>query len=111
LADEYAELLRLRIAVCDAMLLRLRRMTMAATTAGNTRFSGWVDDMARKENDFHYIENRQFEDDKMHADILEGGDHAAAKKVSDAVAKDVGLTPAEIEALSAPPKKWKGKPK
>jgi hypothetical protein len=94
LADEYAELLRLRIAVCDAMLLRLRGMTMA-----------------RKENDFHYIENRQFEDDKMHADILEGGDHAAAKKVSDEVAKDVGLTPAEIEALSAPPKKWKGKPK
>jgi hypothetical protein len=59
--------------------------------------------MARKQNDFHYIENRQYEDDKLHADILADGDHAAAKKVSDQVARDVGSTEAEIGALSAPP--------
>jgi hypothetical protein len=61
--------------------------------------------MARKQNDFHYIENHLFEDEKLHNEILDDGDHAAAKKVSDQVARDVGLSPAEIEALSAPPKK------
>jgi hypothetical protein len=60
--------------------------------------------MARRQNDFHYIENRQFEDDKMHAAILADGDHAAAQKVSDQVARDIGLTDAEIAALHAPPK-------
>jgi predicted dinucleotide-binding enzyme len=67
--------------------------------------------MARKQNDFHYIENHQFEDDKIHAAILADGDHEAAKKVSDQVARDIGLTEAEIEALSAPPQNVKGKPK
>jgi hypothetical protein len=57
----------------------------------------------KRQNDFHQIENYQFVDDKMHAAILADGDHEAAKKVSDAVARDVGLTDAEIEALSAPP--------
>jgi hypothetical protein len=60
--------------------------------------------MARRNNDFHYIENRQFEDDKIHASILADGDHAAAKKVSDQVARDIGLTDAEIAALNTPPK-------
>ena len=67
--------------------------------------------MARRQNDFHYIENHQFEDDNIHAAILADGDHEAAKKVSDQVARDIGLTAAEIEALSAPPQNVKGKPK
>ena len=46
---------------------------------------------------------QRFEDDHLHAAILANGDHEAAKKVSDQVARDVGLTEAEIEALSAPP--------
>jgi hypothetical protein len=57
----------------------------------------------KRQNDFHQFENHQFVDDKMHAAILADGDHEAAKKVSDEVARDVGLTEAEIEALSAPP--------
>jgi hypothetical protein len=60
--------------------------------------------MARRQNDFHYIENRRFEDDKMHAAILADGDQAAAQKVGDQVARDIGLTDAEIAALHAPPK-------
>jgi hypothetical protein len=66
--------------------------------------------MARRQNDFHYIENRQFEDDKIHAAILADGDHEAARKVSDQVARGIGLTDAEIAALQeAPAKKGKGK--
>lgn len=60
--------------------------------------------MARKENDFYYIENHRFEDEKIHADILAGGDHEAAQKVSDQVAREIGLTDAEIAALHAPKK-------
>ena len=47
----------------------------------------------------------------MHEPILAEGDFEAAKKVSDAVARKLGLTEAEIAALSQPPKNWKGKPK
>jgi hypothetical protein len=60
--------------------------------------------MARRQNDFHYIENRRFEDDKMHAVVLADGDHEAAQKVSDQVARDIGLTDAEIAALHTPQK-------
>jgi len=59
--------------------------------------------MGRRQNDFYHIENHRFRDAKLHAGILDDGDHAAAQKVSDQVARDVGLTEAEIEALSAPP--------
>jgi hypothetical protein len=61
--------------------------------------------MARRQNDFHYIENHRFEDDKLHAAVLADGDHEAAQKVSDEVARDLGLTDAEIAALHAPPPK------
>jgi len=67
--------------------------------------------MAKKQNDFYYIENHRFEDKSMHEPILAEGDFEAAKKVSDAVARKLGLTEAEIAALSQPPKNWKGKPK
>jgi hypothetical protein len=59
--------------------------------------------MARRQNDFHYIENHRFEDDKMHAPILADGDHEAAQKVSDQVARKIGLTEAEIAALRGKP--------
>jgi hypothetical protein len=57
----------------------------------------------KRQNDFHQVGDGGFVDDKMHAAVLANGDHEAAKKVSDEVARDVGLTEAEIEALSAPP--------
>ena len=59
--------------------------------------------MGRRQNDLYSVSNHRFEDDHLHAAILANGDHEAAKKVSDRVARDVGLTEAEIEALSAPP--------
>jgi hypothetical protein len=55
--------------------------------------------MARRENDFYYIENHRFQDEKIHAEILADGDHEAARKVSDQVARAIGLTDAEIAAL------------
>ena len=58
----------------------------------------------KTQKDFHQIGDKGgFVDDKIHVAILADGDHEAAKKVSDEVARDVGLTEAEIEALSAPP--------
>jgi hypothetical protein len=65
--------------------------------------------MARRQNDFYAVQNHRFEDDHLHAAILANGDHAAAKKVSDQVARDIGLTEAEIKALSTAPKKGNGK--
>jgi hypothetical protein len=59
--------------------------------------------MARRENDFYYIENHRFQDAKIHAEILADGDHAAAQKVSDQVAREIGLTDAEIAALRGKP--------
>jgi hypothetical protein len=67
--------------------------------------------MARKQNDFHYHENHRYQDAKLHEPILADGDDEAAKKISDQVAREIGLTEAEIKALSAPPQKWKGKGK
>jgi hypothetical protein len=64
----------------------------------------WKQLMARRQNDFHYIENHRFEDDKMHAAVLADGDHEAAQKVSDQVARGIGLTDAEITALHTPQK-------
>jgi hypothetical protein len=61
--------------------------------------------MARRQNDFHYIENHRFEDDKMHAAILADGDHEAAQKISDQVARAIGLSDEEIAALHASQKK------
>jgi hypothetical protein len=58
----------------------------------------------KTQKDFHQTGDKGgFVDDKIHTAILADGDHEAAKKVSDEVARDVGLTEAEIEALSAPP--------
>jgi hypothetical protein len=59
--------------------------------------------MARKENDFYYIENHRFQDKKIHAEILADGDHEAAQKVSDQVARKIGLTEKEIVALRGKP--------
>jgi hypothetical protein len=55
--------------------------------------------MARKQNPFYYIENHRFEDEKIHDEILADGDHTAAQKVSDQVAREIGLTDVEIAAL------------
>jgi hypothetical protein len=64
--------------------------------------------MARKQNDFHYIENHRFQDDKIHSEVLDNGDHEAARKVSDEVARAI-LTEDEMDALHgnyrAPPDK------
>jgi HK97 family phage prohead protease len=61
--------------------------------------------MARHQSDFHYIERRKRQDEKLHAAILADGDDAAAKTISDSVARDVGLSEAEIAALATPPTK------
>ena len=55
--------------------------------------------MGRRQNDLYHIENHRFRDAKLHAGILDDGDHAAAQKVSDQVARDIGLTEEEIAAL------------
>jgi hypothetical protein len=67
--------------------------------------------MARHDRDFYYIKNGKKLDENIHNEILDDGDHAAAKKVSDSVASDVGLTQAEIDSLSAPPVNVRGKKK
>jgi hypothetical protein len=59
----------------------------------------------KKQHDLYSTAKGQgFEDDHLHGPILDAGDHEAAKKVSDAVARDIGLTDKEIEALSTPKK-------
>jgi hypothetical protein len=55
--------------------------------------------MGRRQNDFYHIEKHRFRDAKIHAGILDDGDHAAAQKVSDQVARDIGLTKEEIAVL------------
>jgi hypothetical protein len=67
--------------------------------------------MARHDRDFYYIKGGKKLDANIHDEILDDGDHAAAKKVSDQVAKDVGLSEAEIESLSKPPVNVRGKKK
>jgi hypothetical protein len=55
--------------------------------------------MGRRQNDFYHIEKHRFQDEKIHAAVLADGDHEAAQKVSDQVARDIGLTEKEIAAL------------
>jgi hypothetical protein len=58
--------------------------------------------MARKQNDFHYHEGHRYQDAKLHEPILADGDDEAAQKISDQVAREIGLTDAEIAALHTP---------
>jgi hypothetical protein len=55
----------------------------------------------RKPRELHHREKHRFADAKLHEPILAGGDHAAAEKISDQVARDIGLTEDEIAALSS----------
>jgi hypothetical protein len=64
----------------------------------------------RKPHELHYREKHRFADAKLHQPILDGGDHAAAEKISDQVARDIGLTDAEIAALSSKQGKAKAMP-
>ena len=57
--------------------------------------------MGRRQNDFYHIEKHRFRDAKIHAGILDDGDHAAAQKVSDEVARAI-LTEDEMDALHTP---------
>jgi hypothetical protein len=58
--------------------------------------------MAKLERDLFYHENHRLQDAKLHDAILDDGDHATAQKASDSVAREIGLTDAEIAALHAP---------
>src|SRR5262249_16958607 len=58
--------------------------------------------MDRPERDLFSVENHRLVDDKIHATILDGGDHEAVQAIGDAVAREIGLTEAEIAALHAP---------
>jgi hypothetical protein len=59
--------------------------------------------MARHEKEFYYLgRGKPRQDDMLHAPILAGGDHARAKRVSDEVAREAGLTEAQIAALANP---------
>lgn len=55
------------------------------------------------ERDLFYIEDHRLRDAKIHDAILDDGDDAAAQRISDSVAREIGLTDAEIAALHAPP--------
>lgn len=67
--------------------------------------------MLKPEYDWYYIKRGKRRDEELHSSVLDDGDHAKAKQISDQVARKVGLTAAEIAALNAPPKKTTGKPK
>jgi hypothetical protein len=57
--------------------------------------------MGKRRNDFYHIENHRFQDETLHNEILDNGDHDAARKVSDEVARAI-LTEDEMDALHTP---------
>jgi hypothetical protein len=66
--------------------------------------------MPKPEKELYYRDKGKRHDETLHTPILAEGDHAAAQKISDKVAREIGLTDAEIEALHAPvPPKKTGK--
>jgi hypothetical protein len=52
---------------------------------------------------FFYMKNGQREDENIHNQILEEGDHARAQAVSRKVAKEIGLTDEEIDLIMEKP--------
>lgn len=58
--------------------------------------------MPKSQRELYYRDKGKRHDEALHAPILEDGDHAAAQKVSEKVAREIGLTDAEIEALYGP---------
>jgi hypothetical protein len=52
--------------------------------------------------EFFYNDRHKIEDQKLHDSILDDGDDAAARAISDKVAKRLGLTADEIAALRKP---------
>jgi hypothetical protein len=56
--------------------------------------------MARAGREFFYFEDHLIQDAAIHDSVVEGGDDAKARKVSNDVAKRIGLTDAEIAALN-----------
>ena len=55
--------------------------------------------MKQRSKEFYYIDRHRFGDARLHEPILADGDEAAARRVSDAVARRLGLTENEIAAL------------
>jgi hypothetical protein len=53
----------------------------------------------RGSRDYYYVKDLQFADANIHEPILAAGDGDAARRVSDAVAKRLGLTEEEIASL------------
>ena len=60
---------------------------------------------ARKPRELHYRDKHRFADANLHQPILDEGDDEAASKISDRIAKDIGLSKAEIAALRKTEKK------
>jgi predicted Zn-dependent protease len=65
--------------------------------------------MAREGREFFYIDKHLIQDADIHNRIIADGDDAAARAVSNKIAKRIGLTDDEIAALSRP--RGKGKKK
>jgi hypothetical protein len=53
----------------------------------------------KKRRELHYRDKHRFADADLHNPILDAGDDATAQRVSDRVAREIGLTDAEIGAL------------
>jgi predicted NAD-dependent protein-ADP-ribosyltransferase YbiA (DUF1768 family) len=54
--------------------------------------------------EFYYNEKHKQQDAKLHETILDAGDHDKAEAIGRKVAKQAGLTEAEIAALFKPAK-------
>ena len=61
----------------------------------------------KKPRELFFWRDHQAHDAELHTPILDDGDHAKAEGVSRKVAKRLGLTDADIEALYAKPKQEK----
>jgi hypothetical protein len=59
--------------------------------------------MAREGRELFYFEKHLIEDAKLHDVIIADGDEEAARRVSDKVARRLGLSAKEIAALHRPP--------
>jgi hypothetical protein len=75
---------------------------MEAHDAAMRRLEKRIDERpAKQQREMFYWKNHQRADADLHNSILENGDHAAAAAVSRNVAKRLGLSDADIDAISA----------
>lgn len=56
--------------------------------------------MPYAKHEFFFLRDHKMQDEELHESIIAGGDQVKARKVADKVAKRLGLTDEEIEALN-----------